>query len=146
MRRPDAVDFEYASGALPRAAVTTPSRILMRTRLSGIALVLSLTAASVVPVTESTSFAQPQQGDAVTEVARQRYEEGVKAFDAGRYEDARSAFLQAYALKRHPAVLLNLGMSELRGKYPEDGGNHLQQFLREHSSATADQKASAEKA
>jgi len=99
---------------------------------------------ALVVVAESTASAQ--QPDPVTEVARQRYEEGVKAFDAGRYEDARSAFLQAYALKRHPAVLLNLGLSELRGKYPEDGANHLQQFLREHSAATPDQKSSAEKA
>jgi hypothetical protein len=85
------------------------------------------------------------QQDAITEVARQRYEEGVKAFDAGRFEDARSAFLQAYALKRHPAVLLNLGLSEVKSGHPEDGGNHLQQFLREFPAATPDQRTSAEK-
>lgn len=94
----------------------------------------------------SSALAQ-QPPDAITEVARQRYEEGVKFFDAGKYEEARSAFLQAYALKRHPAVLLNLGLSELRtGKYVEDAGNHLQQFLREHAAATPEQRASAEKA
>src|SRR5262247_2617259 len=104
----------------------------MRARATIACFVLLLVAA-LFP--ESTARAQqPPASDPVTEVARQRYEEGVKAFDAGRYEDARSAFLQAYALKRHPAVLLNLGLSELRsGKYVEDGGNHLQQFLREHA-------------
>lgn len=94
------------------------------------------------------SLAEPSahaQQDAITEVARQRYEEGVKAFDAGRFEDARSAFLQAYALKRHPAVLLNLGLSEVKSGHPEDGGNHLQQFLREFPAATPDQRTSAEK-
>jgi hypothetical protein len=87
------------------------------------------------------------QSDAVTEVARQRYKDGVKAYEAGRFEDARGAFLQAYALKRVPAVLLNLGQSELRTAPPryEDAGNHLQQFLREHTSATPEERAAAEK-
>ena len=93
----------------------------------------------------NVAFAQPT--DAVTEVARQRYKEGVKAYEAGKFEDARAAFLQAYALKRVPAVLLNLGQSELRTSPPhyEDAGNHLQQFLREHTAATPDEKAAAEK-
>lgn len=85
------------------------------------------------------------QGDVVTEVARQRYEEGQKFFAAGRFEDARSAFLQTYALKRDPAVLLNLGQSELRSGHYEDAGNHLQQFLRLTPGASAADKAAAEK-
>jgi hypothetical protein len=97
---------------------------------------------SALPGAEPIALAQ---GDTVTEVARQRYNEGVKAFDAGRYEDARAAFLQAYALKRHPAVLLNLGQSEIRSGHYEDAGNHLQQFLREHTTASPDQRAAAEK-
>jgi hypothetical protein len=120
----------------------------MKLRASAAALMLSLTLPSLLteagvssPVSAPHALAQ----DAVTEVARQRYEEGVKAFDTGRYEDARSAFLQAYALKRHPAVLLNLGQSELRSGHYEDAGNHLQQFLRLHTSASAEQKKTAEK-
>src|SRR5690348_30854 len=65
-----------------------------------------------LPGAEPQSFAQgaaAAPADPITEVARQRYQEGVKAFDAGKFEDARAAFLQAYALKRHPAVLLNVG-------------------------------------
>ncbi len=82
----------------------------------------------------------------MTEIARQRYQEGVKDFDAGKWEEARAAFLQAYALKRSPAILLNLGLSELRaGRYYEDAGNHLQQFLREVPGASPDQRATAEK-
>src|SRR5262245_710202 len=104
----------------------------MRIRASGIALILCLAAEHGAGHEVGLGTAWAQGADAVTEVARQRYEEGVKAYDAGRFEDARSAFLQAYALKRHPAVLLNLGLSEIKSKYPEDGGNHLQQFLREH--------------
>jgi hypothetical protein len=122
----------------------------MKTRACVTALFLSLTVpallteAGLAPQILATPSAYAQ-GDAVTEVARARYEEGVKAFDAGRFEDARAAFLQAYALKRHPAVLLNLGQSELRSGHVEDAGMHLQQFLREMPSASPDQKSTAEK-
>lgn len=96
-----------------------------------------------VPGAERSALAQP--ADSVTQIARQRYNEGVKAYDAGRFEDARTAFLQAYALKRHPAVLLNLGQSELRSRHYAEAGNHLQQFLREYTSASPEEKATAQK-
>src|SRR5262249_18993268 len=107
--------------------------------LSALALLATLAGS------EPAARAQGPVNDSVTVVARQRYTEGVAAYDAGRYEDARAAFLQAYALKHHPAVLLNLGQSELRSNHPEDAGNHLQQFLREHTSATPEERATAEK-
>jgi hypothetical protein len=97
------------------------------------------------PSLMSAPVAHAQPSDAITEVARQRYNDGVAFYDAGRFEEARAAFLQAYALKRHPAVLLNLGQSELRSNHPVDAGNHLQQFLREHKEATPDQRAAAQK-
>lgn len=81
--------------------------------------------------------------DAVVQVARQRYKDGVAALDAGRYDEARAAFLQAYALQRHPAVLLNLGHSELKAGHPVEAGNHLQTFLREFGGATPEQKQTA---
>ncbi|WP_433937007.1 tol-pal system YbgF family protein [Sorangium cellulosum] len=124
----------------------------MKTRACAPVLLLSFIAPALLteagltssPLSEPLSFAQ--SSDPVTEVARQRYEDGVKAYDAGRFEDARSAFRQVYTLKRHPAVLLNLGQSELRSNHLEDAGNHLQQFLREHTTATPEQRAAAEKA
>jgi hypothetical protein len=123
----------------------------MRTVASGTALMLFFAvpaffgdaASSFLPFAPRQAMAQ--QADAVTEVARQRFEDGVKAYDAGRFEDARAAFLHAYALKRHPAVLLNLGQSEIKSGHVEEGGTHLLQYLRESPNATADQKASAEK-
>lgn len=115
----------------------------MRFRDSTLALLLMVVAPaalpSTLPIAEGVAHAQDQ----TTKLARERFVDGVKAYDAGRYEDARSLFLQAYALKRHPAVLLNLGQSELKAGYPEDGGNHLQQFIREHSEAAQDQKDAA---
>lgn len=114
--------------------------------LAGAAAFLALFTAipALLPGGERVALAQPAaQSDSVKQLARQRYGEGVKAFDAGRYEDARNAFLQAYALTKHPAVLLNLGQSELRSNHPEDAGNHFQQFLREHSAATAEERTTA---
>ncbi|WP_437693427.1 hypothetical protein [Sorangium sp. So ce176] len=124
----------------------------MKTRACAPVLLLSFIAPALLteagltssPLSEPSSFAQ--SSDPVTEVARQRYEDGVKAYDAGRFEDARTAFRQVYTLKQHPAVLLNLGQSELRSNHLEDAGNHLQQFLREHTTATPEQRAAAEKA
>ena len=72
----------------------------MKTRACVTALFLSLTGPALLsgvgllPATVGISNAFAAD-DAVTEVARQRYEEGVKAYDSGRFEDARSAFLQA---------------------------------------------------
>lgn len=123
----------------------------MKIRASGTALLLSLALPALMtevglgaaPGAEPVALAQA--ADPVTEVARQRFGEGVKAFDAGRFEDARGAFLQAYSLKRNPMILLNLGQAEIKSNHPEDGGNHLQQFLHEASTASPDQKANAEK-
>jgi hypothetical protein len=94
---------------------------------------------STVPFAPRAAHAQDQ----VTALARERFLEGVAAYDAGNYEEARTAFLQAYALKRHPAVLLNLGQSELRAGHTEDGAMHLHEFLHEHAGATDEQKTAA---
>jgi hypothetical protein len=97
------------------------------------------------PITAQAQPAGQPAGpsDAVKEVARQRYTEGVKAFDAGRFEEARLAFSQAHQLTGSPGILLNLGLAELRANRPVEGGNHLFQFLREYKEATPEQKASA---
>jgi len=119
---------------------------MMMKRRNRIALGLVL-AACVAPATASAQGAPAPapapEPDDLTKLARAKFMEGVAAFDAKKYNEARIAFLQAYALKRHPAVLLNLGQSELRLGMVEDGGNHLQQFLREHKDASEDQKTSA---
>jgi hypothetical protein len=117
----------------------------LRSRLR-LASPIALTFALALAAPAALAQGAPPANDAVTEIARQRYQEGVKDFDGGKWEEARAAFLQAYALKRSPAILLNLGLSELRaGKYYEDAGNHLQQFLRELPGASPDQRATAEK-
>jgi hypothetical protein len=84
------------------------------------------------------------QGDATVEIARQRFREGVEHYDQREYEKARLAFLQAYALKPHPSVLLNLAQSELRAGFPADAANHFAAYLRENPGATEAEKQEVE--
>lgn len=92
------------------------------------------------------AFAQgAAQDDALTKRARSRFQEGVEAFDKGQYENARLSFMEAYALKKHPAVLLNLAQSCLRGGHPGEAARYFQQFIREAAQASAAQRADAEK-
>ena len=110
----------------------------MRTRACALALLITLSPA-MFPV--GTAFAD----DALTEMARQRFQEGVKFFDQKKYEEARAAFLQAYALKRHPAVLLNLAQSELRANRPAEAARHFAQYLRENPNSTSLERQEAER-
>jgi hypothetical protein len=89
--------------------------------------------------------AHAQEKDAVTEMARRRFQEGVKFFDQKKFEEARAAFLQAYALKHHPAVLLNLAQSEIRSAHPLEAARHFSAYLRESGNASPTERGEAEK-
>src|SRR3954471_2471218 len=83
------------------------------------------------------------QSDGETEIARQRFLEGVRHYDQHDYDKARLAFLQTYLLKPHPAVLLNLAQSQLRaGRYAEAAENFAK-YIRENPSAEAMSHAKA---
>lgn len=84
------------------------------------------------------------QDDVTLSMARERFKEGVTYFDKKDYAKARVAFLQAYALKKHPAVLLNLAQSELRSGHEPDAAQHFSQYLREHKEASETERQSAE--
>lgn len=101
--------------------------------LSAIALVASLAPAPA-----------RADDDATVAMARERFREGVQYFDLKQYDKARAAFLQAYALKRHPAVLLNLAQSELRSGHEADAAKHFAQYLREHGDASETERQAAE--
>src|SRR5688572_14905382 len=83
------------------------------------------------------SNAQQPQGDNETEIARQRFREGVAHYDRQDYEKARMAFLQAYLLKPHPAVLLNLAQSELRAGRHAEAAENLAKYIRQNPTAPA---------
>jgi tetratricopeptide (TPR) repeat protein len=104
-------------------------------------LILALCLAPVVDVGLGVRIARAQDGE--TEVARQRFLEGVRHYDQKEYEKARLAFLQAYLLKPHRAVLLNLAQSELKaGRYAEAAENFAK-YIRENPTADAMDHAKA---
>jgi hypothetical protein len=111
----------------------TPFRFLARL-LCALAVALAL----------SSSRHAAAADDDVTEMARQRFREGVQFFDQRQYEKARLAFLQSYAIKPHQATLLNLAQSELRAGHPDDAAGHFADYLRTNTSANESEKQEAE--
>jgi len=105
-------------------------------RIAAAVLLAFLTSA-----TPKVAFAQD---DAVTLQARARFKEGVDFYDKGQYENARLAFLQAYALKKHPAVLLNLAQSTAKAGHHLEAAKYFQQFLRESTTVSPQQQKDAE--
>ncbi|HXX66500.1 MAG TPA: hypothetical protein VEK07_04940 [Polyangiaceae bacterium] len=81
--------------------------------------------------------------DTMTAMARARFREGVEYYDKGEYEQARAAFLQAYALKKHPAVLLNLAWSCLKSGHVREADQYFRQFLAEGKEITDRQRTDA---
>jgi len=115
----------------------------MTFRARSFALTLCATLAAGAPLL-SPRVASAQD-DATIQMARERFQEGVKYYDAKQYTRARASFLQAYALKKHPAVLLNLAQSELRSGYEADAAKHFSQYLREAKEASAAERQEANK-
>lgn len=85
-----------------------------------------------------------EEDPTTTAAARERFKEGVAHFDQKQYEKARAAFLQAYALKKHPAVLLNLAQSELRSGHERDAAKHFAIYLREANEASSAEREAAQ--
>jgi tetratricopeptide (TPR) repeat protein len=81
------------------------------------------------------------EDNATVVMARDRFAEGVEFFDAGRYEEARAAFLQAYALKAHPALLLNIAQSELRAGRFADAASHFSEYLATAEGTSAERES-----
>ena len=111
----------------------------MKTRPLAAALILAL-----MPATYPAAvFAQAPAEDATTAMARARFKEGVEFYDKSEYEQARASFLQAYALKKHPAVLLNLAWSCVKSGHALEGERYFRQFLAEGKEITDKQRADA---
>lgn len=109
--------------------------------LRSVPLLVCLTAILSILATGSPALAQ---SDDSVEMARQHFREGVDFYDQREYDKARLAFLQAYALKPHPSVLLNLAQSELRSGHVADAANHFAQYLRESTDPNAPERQEAE--
>lgn len=109
----------------------------MKTRRIAAAVLFSFLPATI-------SLPAWSQDDPTTVQARARFKEGVEAFDKGKYEEARLSFLQAYTLKKHPSVLLNLAQSSAKSNHPLEAAKYFQQYLREATTATPQQRKDAE--
>jgi len=112
----------------------------MKTSRVAVALLIALTPCTlVVPAAAQAPGAE----DPITASARARFKEGVDFYDKGEYDQARASFLQAYALKKHPAVLLNLAWSCLKSGHAMEGKKYFEQFLAESTNITDKQRADA---
>jgi hypothetical protein len=111
----------------------------MKARHLATALLLSTAPVCVA----TTSWAQGASDEASTNMARARFKEGVTYYDKGEFELARASFLQAYALKKHPAVLLNLAWSCLKSGHTLEGARYFKQVLAEGRDITDKQRADA---
>ena len=111
----------------------------MKSRTLAVALLLS------TPLSAFRTAARAQD-DTLVKEARARFKEGVDLYDKGQYEAARAKFFEAYALRRHPAILLNLGLSSLKSGHPAEAARYLTQFQREATSATPQEHSDADKA
>src|SRR4051812_13932908 len=108
---------------------------------------LSISCSSVLGssfVSAAPSARASSDDDAAVAMARERFKEGVTFFDQKQYDKARVAFLQAYALKKHPAVLLNLAQSELRCGHEVDAAKHFSAYLRESTTTSDAERQAAE--
>jgi tetratricopeptide repeat protein len=113
-----------------RAALPSYAALRLRRAIAALCLVHLVSAGWVVGTAQA-------QSDDETEVARQRFREGVKHYDQQEYDKARLAFLQAYLLKPHPAVLLNLAQSELRAGRYADAAQNFSKYIRQNPTAPA---------
>ena len=67
--------------------------------------------------------------------AREQFQRGVAAFEAGRYEEALAAFQEAFRLKPHPSVRLNMAACYEELDRPLEALVHYRAYLAEASDA-----------
>ncbi|XYI00433.1 PEGA domain-containing protein [Sorangium sp. So ce1128] len=100
--------------------------------------------APVAGAQQATPRAEAQESDALTDKARQLFEDGVKAAKAGKWDDAHAAFLAAWVLKPHYQIASNLGVASLRVGKPRDAAEYLTLYLREAPATKVQERQRAE--
>ncbi|WP_437924576.1 PEGA domain-containing protein [Sorangium sp. So ce291] len=86
----------------------------------------------------------PAEADALTDKARQLYDEGLAALNRSRWAEAHASFLAAWRIKRHYQIASNLGVAELRLGKHRDAAEHLSWYLREAPAERTAQRQRAE--
>ncbi|WP_438027953.1 PEGA domain-containing protein [Sorangium sp. So ce233] len=100
--------------------------------------------APVAGAQQAAPRAETQESDALTDKARQLFEDGVKAAKAGKWDDAHAAFLAAWAIKPHYQIASNLGVASLRVGKPRDAAEYLTLYLREVPATKVQERQRAE--
>ncbi|XXY46930.1 PEGA domain-containing protein [Sorangium sp. So ce269] len=100
--------------------------------------------APVAGAQQAAPRAEAQESDALTDKARQLFEDGVKAAKAGKWDDAHAAFLAAWGLKPHYQIASNLGVASLRVGKPRDAAEYLTLYLREAPATKVQERQRAE--
>ena len=98
----------------------------MRSRALPLVIALSLASA---PLIFPLPAAIAQGMDADTKEAKILFEDGVKLYKAGKFEDARVKFKAAYGLKKRPSIVLNLARAEMQTKRQLDGIAHFKEVI-----------------
>jgi len=88
--------------------------------------------------------ASAAEADALTDKARQLYEEGLKALSASRWAEAHASFLAAWRIKPHYQIASNLGVAELKLGKHRDAAEHLTWYLREAPATKVEERRRAE--
>lgn len=123
------------------AVAARPARDALSSRAMGARYLLSawlLIGAALVPAPASAQ----SDGSADTD-ARAVFDDGRRAYDEGRFEDATRAFRRAYLLSARYQLLYNIGQSELRAGHDAQALQAFEAFLR-HAGADDPQRAEVE--
>jgi len=97
-------------------------------RMRAFAFILATTfATSSLTLPARDVFAQGMDAD--TKEAKALFEDGVKFYKAGKYEEARVKFKAAYGLKKRPSIVLNLAHAEAQTKRPIEAIAHFKEVI-----------------
>ncbi|KYF73864.1 hypothetical protein BE15_09655 [Sorangium cellulosum] len=119
--------------------------LTMKTRplLWGLSVAVALTAPTA-GAQQAAAPAVSEETDALTDKARQLYEEGRQAAAAGKWADAHASFLAAWAIKPHYQIASNLGVTCLKLGRNREAAEYLTRYLREAPATKVKERQSAE--
>jgi hypothetical protein len=103
----------------------------------------------LLAIAPATALAQPTESTPTEPVemveARQRFDRGVEAYARHDFAGALGEFQRAYRLRPHPSVLVNLANCELELGRNLEAARHFEQFLRDSSDASPEQREEVER-
>jgi hypothetical protein len=98
-------------------------------RLIALFMLASVCGIARVPSARAQQTAQPQPPSGETNQARDLFKSGVEHYEAGQYSQALADFEQAYALKPHPLVQVNIANCYDKLGQPAEALSHFEAFL-----------------